>query len=286
MEKVAFLFLTRNNTNQSLLWEQYFQNNHDKFNIYCHPKYPSQVSDTFLSNNIIPDIQETNHVKLYDAIIQLLKFALGDDKNNIYFILLSESCIPIKTFNKLYSFLFHDKDTKMSYIKKLPTNMEHSNIHIHMRQDGFYKNIEDVDNIVFHETQICISRHHLKKMLFNKKNEIKNIFVSNKSFMSSIFPDPLIQDLSITYSDRHKVDKIILIINNRLETLWKEETWNVKLFKKIQKLNKLKMKHIDKPKTFNSISKNQFRKIKKSNSFFARKFSTESNIKDFVLELL
>ena len=69
-------------------------------------------------------------------------------------------------------------------------------------------------------------------------NEIKNIFVSNKSFMSSIFPEPLIQDFSITYSDRHKVDKIILKINNKLETIWNEyeETRNVKLFKKIQKL--------------------------------------------------
>lgn len=279
MNKIAFLFLTENNTNQPKLWEHYFQNNHDKFNIYCHPKHPSQVSDSFLSDNIIPDIQETNHVKLYDAIIQLLKFALGDDKNNCYFILLSESCIPIKSFNKLYSFLFNDKDSKISYIKKLPTNMKHSNIYIHMRQDAIY-------NSVFHETQICISRYHLKKMLFNKKNKIKNI--SNKSFMSSIFPDPLIQDFSITYSDRHKVDKIILKINNKLETLWKEyeETRNVNIFKKIQKLNKLKMKHIDKPKIFNSISKNKLRKIKKSNSFFARKFSPESNIKEFILELL
>ena len=89
MNKIAFLFLTIDK----------------KYSIYVHPKYSNKVSDSILKGNIIGDTVETKHGFLVEAMIKLMNAGLKD-KDNKFFVFVSDSCIPIKKFNILYEEVF------------------------------------------------------------------------------------------------------------------------------------------------------------------------------------
>lgn len=102
--KIAFLFLTRESPNKMELWRPYFNQTNSKFyNIYIHPKV-TNINQYMIKHIIKNRIQtQWGHISLVKATILLLKEAMRD-KNNKKFILLSESCIPVTKFSKLYNF--------------------------------------------------------------------------------------------------------------------------------------------------------------------------------------
>jgi hypothetical protein len=104
---LAFCFLTKGSHNQSKLWYNFFQKTcPSKFNIYCHNKEHFQYSDYFLKNyeinKKIPT--EWGDISLVKATLLLFKEAFKNTDNK-FFILLSESCIPLYNFSKIYNFL-------------------------------------------------------------------------------------------------------------------------------------------------------------------------------------
>ena len=56
MKKIALLFLTIDNHNQPDIWNLFLENTSSTFNIYCHPKYPKKVTQSFLK--IKPMVQK------------------------------------------------------------------------------------------------------------------------------------------------------------------------------------------------------------------------------------
>jgi hypothetical protein len=94
---IAFLLLTRNDHLHINKISSFLKNG----NIYVHPKYPNQVK-SFLKNYIINDLVETKWGKLsiVNAEYNLLKTAFNNT-NNKWFILMSESCYPLISYNKL-----------------------------------------------------------------------------------------------------------------------------------------------------------------------------------------
>ena len=112
--KIAFLFLTIDDLLFPQIWEYYFKNNFDKINIYCHPKYPEKINTKWLKKSVVKKLTKTKWGHFTNAIINLFKAALLD-KDNQKFIIVSESCLPIKSFTKLYYFLKND-NIKTSYI--------------------------------------------------------------------------------------------------------------------------------------------------------------------------
>lgn len=113
MKNVALCFLISNpdgRLHQSDQWYKYTSN--PLFlqygRIYVHSKYP--VKDPFLlqhSRIVEHPILNTywGNISLVEATLHMLKFALQDDPDISYFMLVSESCIPIVEFQSFYSFL-------------------------------------------------------------------------------------------------------------------------------------------------------------------------------------
>ena len=102
--KLAFLFLTRNNLNQEELWQRFFESgSSNQFSVYCHPKNPDEVTSTLLRQAIISHLIATAHgdISLVRATRLLLSEARSDPLNE-YFLLLSESCIPLYPFSAIY----------------------------------------------------------------------------------------------------------------------------------------------------------------------------------------
>ncbi|XP_020274420.1 uncharacterized protein LOC109849058 isoform X2 [Asparagus officinalis] len=106
--KVAFMFLTRGPLPLSPLWEKFFQGHEEHYSIYVHslPGYrPEFASDSVFYQRQIPSqVAEWGKINMIDAERRLLANALLDLSNE-RFVLLSESCIPLKNFTIIYSYL-------------------------------------------------------------------------------------------------------------------------------------------------------------------------------------
>ena len=127
-DKIAFLFLTYNNLKRPDIWNNFFgikdnNNNNslntspyaDKFTLYNHAKDKEQVKDILLKDKHIPEHIDTcwGCANLVDANILLLREALKDPLNK-KFILVSDSCIPIVSFDTFYKDIMKDNKSKIN----------------------------------------------------------------------------------------------------------------------------------------------------------------------------
>lgn len=111
MKKIAFCFLIYDIINHEELWNIFFQNvDTNKYNIYIHYKTntPLQYFEKYKLTNCVP----TKYADVSLVIAQniLLQEAMKDNDNQ-HMIFISNSCIPLKSFDFIYS----DLDTKFSY---------------------------------------------------------------------------------------------------------------------------------------------------------------------------
>jgi hypothetical protein len=266
--KIAFLFLTIDNLYFQDLWKIYFKNNMDMINIYMHPKLPDNV--TYLNNNIIKNLKKTIWGKLVDAEISLLETALSDDKDNYYFILLSESCLPIKNFKKLYNFL--QKNKKYSYINFVGNN--------NLEKQFKYK----------HSQWFCLNRHHVKKLLLQKKkilNYYNKIYTGDEYIFNSILPDKNIKDMALTYINWDKLEEG-KDIHNKIKQLWQEydlsKDEQIKI--EIERLKIIRDKYSKHPKEYDKLTNDEIKEITNNKAFFYRKFTKDSSIVDIFDKLM
>jgi len=278
--KIAFLFLITNDIYFPQIWEYYFKSYYDKINIYCHPKYPENIKTKWLRNNIIKNITNTKWGHFTNAIINLLKAGLVD-KENKKFIIVSESCLPIKSFDSLYNML-NNHHIKTSYIKFRSFddyNLKKSNL-----PDNYLKY-----DLIKHSGWFCLSRHHVKKLLINKDvYKFNRIIAGDENILSLIYPSNNIKDFEITYANWEYGKSYIENINKKLQTLYnKKESENTKKYDKEILELRIQKSNIGKhPKTYDKITENELSKIKNSKSFFFRKFSKFSNISDYFKDFL
>src|SRR5688500_3280959 len=102
--KLAHLFLIRDGLNHGPLWKRFFRGRKGLYEVYVHAKSPSQLKSDWLRGNLISDYCDTQwgSVSLVKAELLLLKAALQDTSNR-FFVLHSESCIPIRRFDFVYN---------------------------------------------------------------------------------------------------------------------------------------------------------------------------------------
>ena len=105
-KKIAFLFLIYDSINQEDIWYHYLKNiDKNKYNIYIHCKYNNiklKYFEEYKLKNCITTKWGDKSLVVAQNI--LLEEALKDPSNQ-HFIFLSNSCIPIKSFNYVYNIL-------------------------------------------------------------------------------------------------------------------------------------------------------------------------------------
>ncbi|KAK1408678.1 hypothetical protein QVD17_40659 [Tagetes erecta] len=110
--KIAFMFLAKGPLPLAPLWERFFKGHTSLYSIYIHslPSYePSFPSTSVFYNRQIPSqIAEWGRMSMCDAERRLLANALLDISNE-YFILVSESCIPLYNFTMIYHYMTQSK---------------------------------------------------------------------------------------------------------------------------------------------------------------------------------
>jgi hypothetical protein len=206
--KIAFLFLTYNNLKKPDIWNKFFDivdndinksKYKNKFTIYNHSKEPEKVSDLLLKDKHIPEHIDTcwGCPNLVEANILMMKEALKDPLNK-KFILVSNSCIPVVSFDKFYNEVMKDDNSRINIhnsnndryysLKNPPFSISEfvkhsgSGIIINLKHakllvsdiDNF-KNIWNVSNIA-DEHYIGTTLKLLDKDFDNTNNIIKNTF--------------------------------------------------------------------------------------------------------------
>ncbi|XP_047081019.1 glycosyltransferase BC10-like [Lolium rigidum] len=104
--KIAFMFLTPDSLPFERLWEKFLQDQEGRYSIYIHAsrEKPVHNSSLFLNREIRSEKVVWGRVSMVDAEKRLLANALQDIDNQ-FFVLLSDSCIPLHTFDHIYNYL-------------------------------------------------------------------------------------------------------------------------------------------------------------------------------------
>ena len=280
MKKIAFLFLTINNINFPKIWTKYFRGHKDKYSIYIHPKFPDKV--TFKKKDIINNLQETAWGFIVSAYIELFKEAFKDP-DNYKFITISESCVPIQSFDKFYNDMTINN---YSYIKLM-----HINKYYQSKLDN-HKVKPKPDFFIKHYARMCLNRDDVSKLISDKNNLklkfFKTLEVGDEFFLSTILPlnKNNYKDFAITYDDWEYVNNIVQKLRNKKRLLYEEQEKNhVNKSKELNELEK-EIQIISKnPKTIINVEED-LEKIKKCKSYFYRKFSIDSNIEKYWKEII
>ncbi|KAL7164535.1 hypothetical protein ACSBR2_040439 [Camellia fascicularis] len=110
--KIAFMFLTKGPLPLAQLWERFFKGHQGLYSIYIHslPSYQVEFSSSsvFYKRQIPSQVSEWGKMSMCDAERRLVANALLDITNE-WFVLLSESCIPLYNFSVTYHYIMKSK---------------------------------------------------------------------------------------------------------------------------------------------------------------------------------
>lgn len=277
VKKIAFLFLILDNPNFPKIWDKYFRGHKDKYSIYIHPKYPENV--TWKKTYIISNLKETGWGFITKAYIELLKEAFKDP-DNYKFVTISESCVPIQSFEQFYEDCINDE---RSWIKSMNISQYNYKVRINTqltqpKPKHFIKNY----------ARFCLNKTHVKLLLSKEKelNFFHKMHVGDEFFLTVLYPLKNIKDFAVTYDDWDYVKKKGREIKNKIRSLYEEqESGKGNMKNKISKL-KNEFNNISKnPKMINDVSED-LQQIKECDSYFYRKFSKDSNIEKYWKEII
>jgi hypothetical protein len=271
-KKIAFLFLILDNPNFPKIWDSYFRGHKEQYSLYIHPKYPKQL--TWKRKNMIKNIKETAWGFIVEAYIELLKEAYKDPQN-YKFVTISESCIPIKTFDTFYKDCIKDP---RSWIKSMKMGRYDYEGRINLQ-----KTLPRPQHFIKNYARFCLNREHVR-LLLSKEKELKFFYkmqVGDEFFLSVLYPLKNYRDFAVVYDDWDYTNMQEMIIKNKIKVLWEEEEKTGKNKSAERKILQNEFNIVTRsPKTLVNVEED-FEKIKACKSYFYRKFAKNSNIEKY-----
>jgi len=118
---IAFCFLNYDIIIRYDIWNKFFENiDNSKYVVFIHPKIVKDFSCYYtFPYNIVQNRVITkgkDNITIVSATLQLLKEAYNSNPNISHFVFLSQSCIPLYSFIKLYNVITNFKLSVISYI--------------------------------------------------------------------------------------------------------------------------------------------------------------------------
>jgi hypothetical protein len=118
--KLAFCFLTYDNIVRYDIWNYFFRDiNKEKYVVYIHPKkdfFNKYDFDFKIVKNRIKTISKYD-IGIVHATIAMFKEVFQNDLDITHFIFLTQNCIPLYNFNKLWNILENCDKSLLSIIK-------------------------------------------------------------------------------------------------------------------------------------------------------------------------
>jgi hypothetical protein len=130
--KVALCFIIsyQHILNKEQIWIDWIKENQDIINVYFHYKDINLIKSPWVKIHTIPPkyVHETSYYHVVPAYMALMTYAFHHDKNNLWFCMLSDSCVPIISPAKFRELFFNHYQA--SIFKWKPA---YWNINIHRR---------------------------------------------------------------------------------------------------------------------------------------------------------
>lgn len=242
MRKIAFCFMIYDVINHEQIWRRFFENvDENKYTIYIHYKSDATLKyfERFKLKNCIP----TKYADISLVAAQNVMFAEAmRDSDNKLFILLSNSCIPLKSFDEIYNAL----DAKFSYF------------HTWNPIDSFPRSLR---------TLMYIERKYIQKAsqwsIINRKHV--HILLTETEYMEWFdFPENVPDEhcyISKLYYNNLQDEIIDSRLLSRAPTTY--TNW-YRLYNTSEVLH-----------NYNMISNEELQKLLNTESFFGRKFTIE-----------
>lgn len=257
-KKIAFLFLTKVGVNYPDLWQQYFaQTDERQYNIYVHPKYPDRVTDFLLQPYVIKDLRPTEWGFIIGAYRALVRAALKDDPLNKYFMIVSESDIPIRPFHEFYN----AATTNMLELWPVTSYDKQARL-------GHVVDKVKPKEIIKHSAFWVLKRNTIKKLFSDPRLKLFENAPSGEEFFLSLVYNQNFVNRVVTYADWEDSRKKY----RKYKTAEKEykTKGNVEMANKYRKMAEDVNAH---PKTFHTLPTKEFIDTNMKGAFFARKFS-------------
>ena len=279
MHQIAFLFLILDNPNFPKIWDSYFRGNKDKYNIYIHSKQKEKT--LWKSKNIIEKIQETSWGHIVSAYIELFREAYKNP-NNMKFLTISESDIPIKSFDTFYDDCISDKRSWIKFLKIKNYNWK--------ERINKQPNQNKPKHFIKHLARFCLNREHVGELLQKSKEKQLEFFykmhVGDEFFLSVLYPINNVRDFAVVYDDWDYIEHEKQKIKNEKRKCYEIQEKTGKDMSQELKILQNKFNNIAKsPKTIVEVE-DDLEKIKKCKSYFYRKFSKDSNIEKYWKEII
>jgi hypothetical protein len=183
---VGFLFLTRANVNQPGIWEDYLASAGDRARVYSHCKTPGELApDSFLRERQISTRVPTawGSISLVEATLAMIREAL-DDTEITHFILVSESCVPVRPFSSLSRSLRLDARSRLA-MHSLETVRKWGNLEKARRLDA----LEGIapEHAWFQDQWMCLNREDA--LIVSEKDwlpHFRNVWAADECFFSTV----------------------------------------------------------------------------------------------------
>ena len=253
--------MCKNNIHHLDIWENFFKNNEKRYNIYIHCSDSNNINQNFVKKYLVKKF-DTSWGNIYNAIQHMYKLSI---KNNDYkLILVSESTIPLKSFDYIYSYLTKCNSSYISYLDRIAKNEWNKNTLL-MHYGRFVNNGRnvkdflynvDINHWYYNETWTILNQKHASIIANDNKiiNYFKKCFVYDENYPMYI--------LSINDQLGDVVNRTTTFVN------WKELSRNEENRRS--------------PKDYMKIKPEDIRDFKNPSYLFARKFNQNSDIKFYI----
>lgn len=277
--KIAFLFLVIDDLHYPDIWETYLRKHRDFVSVYCHAKHPDQTATPWLKEAMVSDLKPTGWGYIVDAYFSLLRSAM-EDEDNMKFVVISESCLPLKSLTAFFNKMDAD-DYRTSYIHFMrPSSYD---IVERIQNQPNYEAIGDSDEFVKHYARFCLSRYHVQKLLDAEPRHIEffvKMHVGDEFFLTLLRPragHDFVEEAIITYDNWEDVQKEVAKLKKQIDHIQKgisalPRDQQAQAKKDVDTLTEV-MNNIRKnPKTYQKLGQKDVDKALATGSFFWRKF--------------
>jgi hypothetical protein len=246
--KLGLLFLTQGDVHQPEIWQEWLAQSPNDVRIFSHAKHPAKIQSGFLSGTQIEEYHDTEwgDISLVRATLALLKAAL-QDKSLTHFALVSESCIPAQPPKRMILLLTHDGRPRFAF-----QNWEKASATSRYRTRSAPQIPQDCWHI---HIQWCLFDRAAASLASRNDHTWKfaEMFAPDEGYFGTVLAMEgyLVHDL----------------VTNK-DITWTEWTENA-----------------GSPKTHSELTSHQIADILNKDYFFARKFSTDSELETYQLHL-
>lgn len=173
--KIALCFIIsyEHVLNKEQLWIDWISANKDIINVYFHYKDIRQIKSPWIKMHTIPPtiIQPTTYYNVVPAYIATLAYAYEHDKDNIWFCLLTESCVPIISPEKFRKLFFDHYQASIIKCKPAYWNITiHRRANLRLLKKDYWLSNEPWFTLCRDHVKKCIIFLTIKKDVFNTVN--------------------------------------------------------------------------------------------------------------------